>query len=181
MSRNSVTRGWMIKQWIRTAVEDAGGTDLEIKENIRDNDIDNRTYEVTFSVGDGIFYQTWCKVGNYGDQLYWAHSPRALAAGLYPELAFRYVGEAEPESSVTLSDSRTELLRNPNATKERLLHSLHSTFRYERIKAIELTLELGIQEGVVIERIRDMAHVDPVKDVRLKAAACIVRVEGNLA
>ena len=71
-------------------------------------------------------------------------------------------------------------LQDDNNGKERLLDLLHSSYRNERIWGIKLSAEFDITEGIVVERIRDIAAVDPVKAVRKAAADRLGAIEASM-
>ena len=62
---------------------------------------------------------------------------------------------------------------------ERLLDLLHSAYRHERLWGIRLSAEMGKNDGVVLERLRDLAHIDQVKEVRQAAAERLAEIEGG--
>jgi hypothetical protein len=160
---------------IREAVAAAGGVDIRLKEHYFDLDPANLTFEVTFTTSAGLYYTTWCKANPHFDRLFWTYSPLELVAGLHVQLAFDMKAEEQRAAQARASHRLAEQI----ATKERLLDLLHSAYRHERLWGIRLSAELGKNDGVVVERIRDLAYIDQVKEVRQAAAERLAQIDGG--
>ena len=161
---------------IKLMVTQIGGRDVRIDGPYAGKTHDVLEYNVIFASRSGRYYRTMCQCRpdwKGTGKLYWQHDPRGMVLDYYKHLAYDVHSEEERQAL----RSESGQLRESNKGKEKLITLLHSSYRNERLWGIKLSAELGVTDGIVVERIRDLAYMDAVKEVRQAAADRLAQIE----